>query len=173
MNKRQLTRQKILDTAWQLFAEQGYEVTTTRQIARAARVADGTVFSHFPSKLDMLREGVSHQVNDLAKKIDVSEQGGLLDIGMAFADVYYRYYFDNVDLSRALLKEVLWDMDYYQKFNHALFSNLRDSEQIKEIVPLILDAYFMTLVFHLSKPQPSAEEALKALESKYRVLLQG
>ncbi|KOO11428.1 transcriptional regulator, partial [Vibrio xuii] len=49
MNKRQITRERILNAAWALFAENGYEETTTRQIARHANVADGTVFSHFPT----------------------------------------------------------------------------------------------------------------------------
>ncbi|MGO3799348.1 MAG: TetR/AcrR family transcriptional regulator, partial [Vibrio casei] len=54
MTKRQQTRESILNAAWALFAENGYEMTTTRQIARQAGVADGTVFSHFSTKLAML-----------------------------------------------------------------------------------------------------------------------
>jgi len=44
------TRKTILDAARRLFAENGYEATATRDIARAARIASGTLFNYFPTK---------------------------------------------------------------------------------------------------------------------------
>lgn len=44
------TRQRILDAAQQLFAVQGFETTTTRDIAQAAEIAVGTLFNYFPTK---------------------------------------------------------------------------------------------------------------------------
>ena len=44
------TRRTILDAARRLFAENGFETTTTRDIARAARIASGTLFNYFPTK---------------------------------------------------------------------------------------------------------------------------
>lgn len=44
------TRQRILQTAQGLFARQGFEATTTRQIAREAGIAAGTLFNYFPTK---------------------------------------------------------------------------------------------------------------------------
>ena len=44
------TRRKILDAARRLFGEGGYEGTTTRDIARAAEIASGTLFNYFPTK---------------------------------------------------------------------------------------------------------------------------
>jgi AcrR family transcriptional regulator len=44
------TRQRILDTAKQLFADRGYDATATRDIARAAGIASGTLFNYFPTK---------------------------------------------------------------------------------------------------------------------------
>ncbi|MEF1280967.1 TetR/AcrR family transcriptional regulator [Vibrio fortis] len=43
-------RQQILDSALQLFAEQGVEGTSTAQIAKAAGVAKATLFHHFENK---------------------------------------------------------------------------------------------------------------------------
>jgi AcrR family transcriptional regulator len=40
----------ILRTARQLFAEKGYEATRTRDIARAAGIASGTLFNYFQTK---------------------------------------------------------------------------------------------------------------------------
>ena len=36
---------------------------------------------------------------------------------------------------------------------------------------LLIDCYFMTLITHLSKPEPTLEAALKELEGKYRTIL--
>jgi AcrR family transcriptional regulator len=47
---RQATREKILQTARTLFRARGYEQTTTRDIARAAQIATGTLFNYFPTK---------------------------------------------------------------------------------------------------------------------------
>src|SRR5258708_10031080 len=43
-------RQRILEAARQLFAASGYEASTTRDIADAAGIANGTLFNYFPNK---------------------------------------------------------------------------------------------------------------------------
>lgn len=44
------TRQRILDAAQRLFAQQSFDSATTREIARTAKIAAGTLFNYFPSK---------------------------------------------------------------------------------------------------------------------------
>jgi len=44
------TRQRILDAAQRLFAAQGFEAATTRDIASEAEIAVGTLFNYFPAK---------------------------------------------------------------------------------------------------------------------------
>lgn len=44
------TRQRILETARRLFVASGYESSTTREIADAAGIANGTLFNYFPNK---------------------------------------------------------------------------------------------------------------------------
>jgi AcrR family transcriptional regulator len=43
-------RQQILNAAIDLFAEGGFRGVTTKRIARAAGVSEGTIFLHFPTK---------------------------------------------------------------------------------------------------------------------------
>ncbi len=50
---KQQTRQRILATAAELFADKGFEESTTREIAQAAGLAAGTMFNYFPSKETM------------------------------------------------------------------------------------------------------------------------
>ncbi|HYG99400.1 MAG TPA: TetR/AcrR family transcriptional regulator [Terriglobales bacterium] len=54
-------RNQILETATDLFARQGYEGTTTRQIAEKARVNEAIIFRHFPSKEELYWAVIEHQ----------------------------------------------------------------------------------------------------------------
>jgi AcrR family transcriptional regulator len=44
------TRKRIVEAAQQLFAAEGFEAATTRDIASAAKIATGTLFNYFPTK---------------------------------------------------------------------------------------------------------------------------
>ena len=48
--QKETTRQRILDVAAKLFRSQGYDATTTRDIALGAEIAAGTLFNYFPAK---------------------------------------------------------------------------------------------------------------------------
>ena len=47
-------RTRILDAAEELFADAGYDSTSTAGIAKQAKVPKGLVFHYFPQKIDML-----------------------------------------------------------------------------------------------------------------------
>lgn len=47
-------RSQILDGAARLFAERGFHLTTTRDIANAAGVSEGTLYNYFENKEDLL-----------------------------------------------------------------------------------------------------------------------
>jgi AcrR family transcriptional regulator len=51
--KKEQTRQLIADTAWQLFADRGFDQVTVAEVAREAMVAPATVFNYFPTKEDL------------------------------------------------------------------------------------------------------------------------
>ncbi len=52
--KKLRTRETIVAVATGLFVEQGYEATTTAQIAEAAEVSSSTFFKYFPTKADVV-----------------------------------------------------------------------------------------------------------------------
>lgn len=54
MTKRERTRAALLRAAFELFAERGYDATTTRQIAERAGVTEMTLFRHFPGKASLV-----------------------------------------------------------------------------------------------------------------------
>jgi AcrR family transcriptional regulator len=51
-----LTRQRLIRAALELFTTKGYHDTTTAQIAKKAGVAEGTIYRHFLSKQQLLNE---------------------------------------------------------------------------------------------------------------------
>jgi AcrR family transcriptional regulator len=54
--KKQETRQRLLECAWRLFQERGYDDTTVEDITEAADVAKGTFFNYFQTKEALLDE---------------------------------------------------------------------------------------------------------------------
>jgi AcrR family transcriptional regulator len=48
------TRQAILSASLELFAKHGYSATTTEAIAKKAHISKGLIFTHFPTKQDIL-----------------------------------------------------------------------------------------------------------------------
>jgi AcrR family transcriptional regulator len=52
----QLRRQQILGAAFDIFSQKGFDAATTAEIARAAGVAEGTIYNYFPSKRELFIE---------------------------------------------------------------------------------------------------------------------
>src|SRR4051794_17216174 len=51
--KKERTRQLIAETAWQQFADHGFERVAVVDVARAAEVSEATVFNYFRTKEDL------------------------------------------------------------------------------------------------------------------------
>jgi AcrR family transcriptional regulator len=56
--KKLRTRQLIAETARRLFAERGFEAVSVLEIAREAEVSEATVFNYFPTKEDLVYQGM-------------------------------------------------------------------------------------------------------------------
>lgn len=59
------SRARILAAALQLFADNGYESTSVKQIAAAAGVAQGLLYSHFTGKEGLLRAIFVQSIEDV------------------------------------------------------------------------------------------------------------
>jgi AcrR family transcriptional regulator len=56
--KKQRTRLLIAETAWRLFAEHGFDAVPVAVVARAAELSEATVFNYFPTKEDLVFQGM-------------------------------------------------------------------------------------------------------------------
>src|SRR6185436_19894795 len=64
------TRQRILQAARRLFSDNGFDSTTTRDIALAADIATGTLFNYFPTKEAVLASLAAEAIADAAPSPD-------------------------------------------------------------------------------------------------------
>lgn len=64
------TKEKILDTAYELFCKKGYYKTTTNEIARTAGVSIGSLYSYFKDKDTILLEILDRYNESFAKVHD-------------------------------------------------------------------------------------------------------
>ena len=69
------TRERILRAARRLFAQKGYDATTTRDIARAAEIASGTLFNYFPTKEAIVAHLAGDAIGDALAAADPGPGG--------------------------------------------------------------------------------------------------
>jgi AcrR family transcriptional regulator len=73
--KKQRTRQLIADTARRLFAERGFDDVTVAEVARAADVAEATVFNYFSTKEDLFYSGLEAFEEELLSAVRERKPG--------------------------------------------------------------------------------------------------
>ncbi len=62
-------RQQILEAALDVFAEQGFEGATTKEIASRADVTQGLIYFYFPSKEDLFFAAFDYQAAQLGERM--------------------------------------------------------------------------------------------------------
>jgi AcrR family transcriptional regulator len=70
-------RKIILDAATKLFAKKGFEITTTREIARAAHISNAALYYYFDSKEDLLYQILDDTITtglELIKRIGANQK---------------------------------------------------------------------------------------------------
>ena len=73
--KKQRTRETIVEAAFELFAERGFDGTTIADIAEAAEIAPRTFFSYFPSKDDVVFHDFEQKQETIASWLNDREPG--------------------------------------------------------------------------------------------------
>ena len=129
------TRTRILQAALHLFARQGYDGTTTKDLANAANVAEGTLFRHFANKKAILIEvATSGWVEILTDLLtELSEMGSY----KAVAQVMKRRML-NMQKNSSLLRVCFIEAQYHPE--------LRERIQIEVIAKMtdVAEAFFET-----------------------------
>jgi len=103
------TRQRIIEAATRVFAQDGVSGATTRKIALAARVNEVTLFRHFKNKEELLRQVVlqcSKRCVHVFAEAPFETQADLRRTVRSFATAFARMLRDNEDFVRTFFGEL-------------------------------------------------------------------
>ncbi|MTJ08905.1 MULTISPECIES: TetR/AcrR family transcriptional regulator [unclassified Anabaena] len=129
------TRTRILQAAQRLFAAQGFEGTTTRDLAKSAGIAEGTLFRHFANKKAILVEVATSGWVDILTDLltELSEMGSY----KAIAQVMRRRMWNlqkNADIMRVCFMEVQFHPDLRDRIQTEVIDKMTD----------VAEAFFQT-----------------------------
>lgn len=107
-------KNKIIDAAYKIFSEKGYNSTNTIEIAKEAGIATGSVYAYFKDKKDILLEtlnrcyGTNFMELIINKFEEIPKDEDLLDEDLLnVLRIIIRAIFDAHDISRKLHDEVM------------------------------------------------------------------
>lgn len=121
------TSTRILKAAQRLFARKGYDGTTTRDLAQAAGVAEGTIFRHFPNKkailIEVATEGWIEILTDLLTEL--SEMGSYKAVAQVMRRRMLNLY-ENADLMRVCFLEAQFHPELRDRIQSEVIAKMTD-----------------------------------------------
>jgi AcrR family transcriptional regulator len=121
------TQTRILQAARKLFARHGYDGTTTRDLAQAAGVAEGTIFRHFENKkailVKIVTQGWVEILTDLLTEL--SEMASYKAIGQVMRKRMLNLH-KNADLLRVCFMEAQFHPDLREQIQSDVIAKMTD-----------------------------------------------
>lgn len=115
-------RTQILDAATHLFAQKGFHATTTRDIADAADLSEGTIYNYFGNKeliFVALLEKLINKQNSLYTISMPTDAQSFID---TLFEIQQEFLQDNLELVKAVLPEVIVNDEYRSKYFQGFYS---------------------------------------------------
>lgn len=136
-------QQKIAEAAIRLFAEKGYANTSTSEIAKAAGVAEGTIFRHYKTKdnlllsliLPFLKEALPAMAEDVLQDVMSKETGSFESFLRALIKNRIQFIKENREIFQVFVKELIYN-DELKKELLPLFT-----ENIVKRIGVVVDLY--------------------------------
>src|SRR5436190_15667895 len=100
-------RERLRGAAWELFAEKGYDATSTREIAERAGIATGTLFLYAKDKADLLFLVFEHRLAEAVEEgFRTLPAAGLREQLLHLFRHCFWMYEKNPAISRVFVKEL-------------------------------------------------------------------
>lgn len=187
-------RDRILLAAHRLFAENGYDETAVRDVAREAGVALGTISLYAADKRDLSVMVFNAHMSKLLRKATtaelVLENAGLHQRMLAFFSTYYHAFHRDQTLARVLLQ-----LNYYSSGMHGeeyFLLRVKTLRTITDIVnrdralsgrksahadEFVAQHFFMVfssaLRWWIAEKDPDLQQGLAALDAHFRLVREG
>ncbi|MCT4618513.1 MAG: TetR/AcrR family transcriptional regulator [Marinisporobacter sp.] len=135
------TEKKILEAAIGIFSKKGFSAATTSEIAKAAGVAEGTIFKYYPKKKDLLHTAMKEAIHlfvasmavDSLKKVIKEKKEAPIEELLKAVIVDRINFLEN---QGPLIKVIFYEMQFHEDLRELFLEKL--SENITQIVPQIL-----------------------------------
>lgn len=94
-------RERIRAAAWKLFTTKGYDATTTKEVAKKARIATGTLFLYASDKQDLLFLVYEQRLRDAVERgfTSMPDDAPLLDQLLAVFRSVFEMYAENMGVA--------------------------------------------------------------------------
>ena len=126
-NTEEDTRSRILKAALRLFAAKGYDGTTTKDLAKKAKVAEGTLFRYFPNKkailIEVATQGWVEILTDLLTEL--SEMGNYKAVAQVMRRRVLRMQ-ENNDLLKVCFIEAQFHQELREKIQSEVIIKMTD-----------------------------------------------
>jgi AcrR family transcriptional regulator len=135
VNPEAATRSRILSSALRLFAAKGYDGTTTKDLAAAANVAEGTLFRYFPNKKAILIEVATVGWIDILTDLltELSEMGSYKAVAQVMRRRMLRMR-ENKDLMQVCFVEAQYHPELRERIQLDVIAKMTD----------VAEAFFQT-----------------------------
>jgi AcrR family transcriptional regulator len=173
------TRQRIVAAAVDRFREEGFEAATTRNIARMARIAAGTLFNYFPSKEAIVSalaaESLSGAGDDFARRKRPGaslEEDLFLYVAAGLRRLKrhraYLHAFVQAALSPLAMAGVSGDVDGIRMSHFQQVQEILADHDLPEISPVAMQLYWTLylgiLSYWIRDRSPKQEDSLALLD---------
>ena len=117
-------QQKIVESAIKLFAEKGYANTSTNEIAKAAGVAEGTIFRHYGTKdnlllsliLPFLKDSIPTMAEEVFNEIMTENVICFEDFLRALIKNRLHFLNENKEIFQIFIKELFYNEAFKNEF---------------------------------------------------------
>ncbi|MHC1721973.1 MAG: TetR/AcrR family transcriptional regulator [Aminipila sp.] len=169
------TKLSILKAAVEVFGQKGFNGATTKEIARAAGVSEGTIFRHFANKTEVLYEVVNSIVPSIGVETlkEIIEECKELDARKALRHIMQNR-FNTVSESRVFMRIIFTEIQYDADLRNiylnrvyepictilkAFFEERMKKGEIKKLDTELIINVFMSYIFFSVETQDLLEDA--------------
>jgi TetR/AcrR family fatty acid metabolism transcriptional regulator len=159
-----LRRSQILDAATTVFAARGFHRTTIRDVAKAAGVADGTIYNYFANKTALLL-GILNRMNETERRDDDLGQAADVDVRTFFRQYFQQRFAvltqDGLAVFQVVLSEVLVNAELREIY----------VQQIVTPTFALAETHFTRMVEHGKLPPHDIALTLRVVSATFMGLL--